>query len=113
MSALQMRSRFVGWCPPSWKRKLAINLAAELPNDRVEEKLGGYVKMTAVERAKAVKNLTDENYSSREIADIVGVSHVTVASDVKNLTAHKKPLDAVAALAIDNPNVAKERFCAL
>ena len=39
------------------------------------------------ERREAVKNLTDEGHSAREVAQIVGGSHETAASDVRNLTA--------------------------
>lgn len=45
-----------------------------------------YVQMPIEERRLTVKNLTDEGYSTREVADIVGVSNATVSNDVKNLT---------------------------
>jgi N6-adenosine-specific RNA methylase IME4 len=64
----------------------------------VQERLGGYIQMSIPERREAVRNLTDQNFSAREIADIVGVSHDTAARDVRILT----PLDAVAALAADD-----------
>ena len=41
---------------------------------------------TIPDRREAVRNLTDEGHSAREIADIVGVSHDTTARDVRNLT---------------------------
>lgn len=48
--------------------------------------------MTISRRREAVRNLTDEGHSAREIADIVGVSHDTTARDVRNLTpAHAHP----------------------
>jgi hypothetical protein len=72
----------------------ALGLSIE---EWVNDRLGGYVRMSIEDRREAVRNLTAEDYSTREIADIVGVSHVTVADDVKNLT----PIDAVAALAAD------------
>src|SRR5262245_53219445 len=52
---------------------------------------------TIAERREAVRNLTEEGYSARETAEILGVSHETAASDVRNLT----PLDVVATLAAD------------
>jgi len=58
--------------------------------------------MSIEERREAVKNLTDEGHSVREIAGIIGVSHGTVGNDVQKLTP-PEPLDAVAALAASNP----------
>jgi hypothetical protein len=63
------------------------------------------LEVSIPERREAVRNLTAEDCSTREIADIVGVSHVTVADDVKNLT----PLDAVAALAADDSILTVEK----
>lgn len=58
------------------------------------------VKLSIEERHGAVKELTDEGFSARKIADVVGVSHVTVAGDVKKLTPPPpEPLDTLAALA--------------
>ena len=63
----------------------------------VNDRLGGYVKMSVTERRGAVKNLTDDGLSTREVAEILGVSHMTTHNDVKNFT----PIDAVATLAAD------------
>jgi hypothetical protein len=74
-----------------------INLADEIPPcpqwfcDAMDEYKAG-LAAHAPARREAVQNLTAKGYSTREIADIVGVSHVTVADDVKNL----KAIDAAA-----------------
>jgi transposase len=69
--------------------------------------------MSVTDRREAVKELTDEGHSNREIAEIIGVSDQTINNDAKNLAPegpksketptdpanNLAPLDAVAALA--------------
>jgi hypothetical protein len=86
------------WRQIALAKRLGVPKALGLPVEQwVNERLGGHVRMSVGERREAVRNLTAEGHSAREIADIVGVSHETTASDVRNLTA----IDAVAALAAD------------
>ena len=71
-----------------WAKQQGIPQALSLTVEEwVNERLGGYVRMQVEERREAVKNLTDDGLSLREIAEVTGVSHQTVANDVKNLTA--------------------------
>lgn len=49
--------------------------------------------MSVPDRRAAVKELTDDGMSTREIGDVLGVSHVTVADDVKNLTTEEQELE--------------------
>jgi hypothetical protein len=83
----------------------------------VNQRLGGYVKMSIAERRDAVRELTDEGLSQREIAAVVGLKKSQVNRDLHNVpngtTADEwieenpgdrvpngtTPLDAVAALA--------------
>lgn len=62
----------------------ALGMATE---DWVRDRLGGYVKLAVEERREAVKDLTDKGLSTRETADVLGISHQTVANDVKIFTA--------------------------
>jgi hypothetical protein len=67
----------------------ALGLSLE---DWVTTRLGGYVKMSIVDRRQAVKELTDDGYSTRDIGEVLGVDHATAARDVANATgASKKP----------------------
>jgi hypothetical protein len=45
-------------------------------------RLGGYVKLAAEERRKAVEELAAEGESTREIGKVLGVDHVTVMNDL-------------------------------
>jgi transcriptional regulator with XRE-family HTH domain len=49
----------------------------------VEERLGGYVRLNAVERKEAVKELVAEGLSQRQVADVLGVNAGTVNRDTK------------------------------
>jgi predicted transcriptional regulator len=49
--------------------------------DWVEERLGGYVRLSIPERQEAVAELTAEGMTQREVADVLGVSQPTVARD--------------------------------
>ncbi len=70
-----------------WAQQQCIPQALGLTTEEwVTQKLGGYVRMQVPDRRNAVKELTDEGFSTRKIAEVVGVSHVTVADDVKKLT---------------------------
>jgi DNA-binding NarL/FixJ family response regulator len=87
------------WRQISLAKRLGVPKALGLTTEQwVNERLGGYVRMSIEDRREAVRNLTANGHSAREIADIVGVSHDTAARDVRNLT----PVDTVAALAADN-----------
>jgi transposase len=61
----------------------ALNMTIE---QWVSERLGGYVKLVRDERRKAVSDLSNSGHSTREIAEIIGVSKSTVAADVQNRT---------------------------
>jgi transposase-like protein len=50
----------------------------------VNERLGGYIKMSIPDRREAVKELTANGHSTREVADILGVNQSTVVRDDAN-----------------------------
>lgn len=79
-------------CAGSWRqialaKKLGVPKALNLSTEQwVQERLGGYIKLSIPDRQEAVKDLTAEGHGLREVGDILGVSHQTVANDVKDLT---------------------------
>jgi hypothetical protein len=75
----------------------ALGLSLE---DWVTTRLGGYVKLSIADRREAVRNLTDEGHSTRDIGGILGVDHSTVVRDGANAPGsahqprdHKRPGD--------------------
>lgn len=48
----------------------------------VEDRLGGYVKLSIPERREAVAELTADGMSQRQVAEVLGVAHTTVQRDV-------------------------------
>jgi transcriptional regulator with XRE-family HTH domain len=91
-----------GWRQIALGEQLGVPKALGLSTKEwVENRLGGYVRLSVEERHGAVKELTDEGLSTRRIAAVTGVSHETVAKDVRKLTPpDPEPIDALAALAI-------------
>lgn len=86
------------WKQIALAQRLGVPKALGLTTEQwVNGRLGGYIKHSLAERHEAVKDLTAEGRSTREIGEILGISHQTVANTVKNLTA----IDGVAALAAD------------
>jgi hypothetical protein len=73
----------------SWRlialgQKLGVPKALGLrTSDWVEQRLGGYVRLSIADRREAVAELThgDEPLSGRQAADVLGVDHVTVLND--------------------------------
>ena len=81
----------------------------------VNQRLGGYIKLTVEDRRKAVEELAAQGESMREIAGVLGVSKDTVHRDLapvsdeteegenstQSVSNETAPLDAVAALVAD------------
>jgi hypothetical protein len=79
------------WRQIALAKRLGVPKALNLSTDEwVEQRLGGYIRMSIPDRRAAVRELTAEGGSTREVAEIVGVSHETVADDVRNLTAESR-----------------------
>jgi hypothetical protein len=89
-------------------KRLGVPDALSLSVEAWVQRLGGYVKQSVPDRREAVRNLTAEEYSTREIGKILGVSHETVASDVRNLTASdtRTAHEKIAKFAFDRPAAA-------
>jgi transposase len=50
----------------------------------VTTRIGGYVRLSVEERREAVKELTGEGMSQREVAEVLGVHQTTVHEDLKS-----------------------------
>lgn len=87
----------------SW-RQIALAFKLEVPEtlglerrEWVEDRLGGYMRMTIPDRKEAVAELADEGMPIREIGDVLGIGHSTAARDlagVPNGTEdHSEPIE--------------------
>jgi hypothetical protein len=55
------------------------------PGEWAERRLAGHVRLTIAERRLAVAKLTEEGMSTREVGELVGAGHATVARDLQAL----------------------------
>ena len=87
------------WRQIAMAKRLGVPKALGLTVEQwVQDRLGGYVRMSIPERAEAAGELSSSGHGVREIGEILGVSKSQAATDVQNWTA----LNAVAALAADD-----------
>ena len=71
-----------GWRQVALGERLGVPSALGLTTrDWVEQRLGGYVRMSIPERREAVAELTEQGLTTRQAADVLGVDHATVARD--------------------------------
>lgn len=82
-----------GWRQIALGRRLGVPEALGISTPEwVEQRLGGYVKLSLDERRQAAKELIappeegGQGLSTREAAEVLGVSNFTVSTDVRNLT---------------------------
>ena len=107
------------WRQIALAKRLGVPKALGLSTEQwVNERLGGYVRMAIPDRREAVKELSADGHSNVAIGEILGVDEKLVrldkgsensefiqenASDSHNgRSENSEPLDAVAALAIDD-----------
>lgn len=107
------------WRQIALAKRIGVPKALGLSTESwVNERLGGYVRLSISERREAVKELAAEGNSNRAIADILGVDEGTIRGDAENSALLDKnfntnnsgdgdsaensaPLDAFAVLAAD------------
>jgi hypothetical protein len=71
-----------GWRQAALGKRLGVPAALGLTTEEwVQQRLGGYVRLSIPDRREAVTELTGEGMSSREIGDVLGVDHTTVIGD--------------------------------
>lgn len=72
------------WRTIAVAKKLGVPEALGLSTDDwVTQRIGGYVRLSAEDRRKAVAELRSEGNSARDIAEVLGVDHATVARDAR------------------------------
>lgn len=70
------------WRQIAWGERNGVPQALGLTTRQwVNERLGGYVRLSIEERREAAKELTDEGMSQRAVADVLGVAQSTVNAD--------------------------------
>lgn len=71
-----------GWRQVALGERLGVPEALGLSTrDWVEDRLGGYVRLSIPDRREAVAELTEEGMSTRDIGDVLGVDQKTVSND--------------------------------
>jgi hypothetical protein len=81
----------------SWRQirladKLMVPKALGLTTRQwVEQRLGGYIRLSIEERREAVVELLEEGLSTREAAEVIGINHSTVVRDTHVLTGADAP----------------------
>jgi hypothetical protein len=83
----------LGYIGAGWWRQIYLAEKLGVPKamglslrEWVDDHLGGYIRLTLPERREAVAELTAEGMSSRQVADVLGVSHNTAAKDLRSVT---------------------------
>ncbi len=70
-----------GWRQIRLGQRLGVPQALGLSVPDWAKRIGGYLHLSIPERREAVKELTDEGLSQREIGEVLGVDHKTVHRD--------------------------------
>jgi hypothetical protein len=71
-----------GWRQIALGERLGVPAALGMSTrEWVEGRLGGYIRLSIPERREAVKELTDEGMSTRQVGDVLGVGVGTVHRD--------------------------------
>lgn len=73
-----------GWRQIALGERLGVPQALGLSTrEWVDQRLGGYVRLSIPERREAVAELAAEGMAQREIADVLGTSQMTVSRDLR------------------------------
>jgi hypothetical protein len=68
-----------GWRQVGLGKRLGVPAALGISVEEwVQDRLGGYVRLSIPERSEAIAELADEGMSNRAIAEVLGVSEPTV-----------------------------------
>ncbi len=72
------------WRQIALARRLGVPHALGLSVDEwVRTRLGGYIRLSIEDRREAVKELTDDGHSQRQVGEVLGIDHKTVSNDLR------------------------------
>lgn len=79
------------WRQVAWADRQGIPAALGLTTrEWVEDRLGGYVRLSLSDRREAVAELTEQGMTQREVAEVIGIGKTTVHDDL----GQNRPVDA-------------------
>src|SRR4029077_13289557 len=70
-----------GWRLTLLAKQMGVPQALGITTEEWVKRIGGYVRQSLEERKEAVRELTQEGLSTREIGEVLGIDHATVARD--------------------------------
>jgi transcriptional regulator with XRE-family HTH domain len=80
------------WRQIALAKRLGVPEALGLSTQEwVDNRLGGYVRLSIADRREAAKELTEEGMSQREVADVLGVDAATVNRSLRPPVANATP----------------------
>lgn len=83
-----------GWRQVALGRRLGVPEALGLTTrEWVDQRLGGYVRLSIEDRREAVKELTEDGLTTREAASVLGVDQSTVVRDANASSTDETPED--------------------
>lgn len=81
-----------GWRQVALGKRLGVPNALGITTEEwVENRLGGYLRLSLPDRREAVAELTEEGMSTREIGEVLGVGNKTVARDREAVSDDTEP----------------------
>lgn len=82
------------WRQIAWASRQGIPEALGLTTGEwVDQRLGGYVRLSISDRREAVAELTEEGMTQREVAEVLGVSQKTVDRDAESFDSDDEGAD--------------------
>lgn len=91
------------WRQIAWAVRQQIPQALGLTTKEwVTDRLGGYVRLSVPERQEAVAELAEDGMSQKEIAEVVGVTPMTISRDVTNVSSEQSSSQDAAPESVTN-----------